>query len=101
MALLNTLLTCIVILAVKTKSLLLFYVLFESRIVPIAMIVYLYGYQPEKLQASLFLLLYTVAGSLPLLLFIIMGNFIIIGSLISIPITLGFIIKTPMYLLHS
>ena len=63
-----------VLMAIKTKSLLLFYVFFEFRIVPITLILFLFGYQPEKLQASLFLLLYTVVGSIPLLLFIVVGD---------------------------
>ena len=95
-------LTSLVILAIKTKSVLLFYAFFEIRILPITLILYLYGYQPEKLQASLFLLLYTVIRSLPLFFFIITCTFGIVSSaLISLPITLAFLVKTPMYLLHT
>ena len=86
----------------KTKSLLLFYVYFEASVLPITLILYLYGYQPEKLQASIFLLLYTVARSLPLLLVILLGVPDITSySFLALPLTLAFIVKSPMYLLHT
>jgi len=94
-------LAVLVILAFKTKSLLLFYVFFERSIIPISLIIWLYGYQPEKINAMFYLLLYTVAGRLPLLLFIIKDEIFFISSLvISLPVTLGFMVKTPIYLLH-
>lgn len=103
MAVLFSMLSYAVALALKTKSWLLFYVFFEFRIIPITLIIFIYGYQPEKLHASIFFILYTVAGRLPLLLFIIYNNtsFNLTTSLISLPITLGFIVKTPLFLLHS
>jgi NADH:ubiquinone oxidoreductase subunit 4 (subunit M) len=104
--LLNVLLSSVVILCIKTKSLLIFYIFFELRVIPITLIVFLFGYQPEKLQASLFLLIYTVVRRLPLLLFIVTHerhHFITIvrSVIISVPITMGFIVKTPMFLLHT
>jgi len=91
-----------VLLSLKTKTLLLFYAFFEFSIVPITMIVFQYGYQPEKLQASISLLLYTVVGRLPLLLFIILFHtWGYTRTLLAIPITLAFMIKTPLYLLHA
>jgi len=45
-----------------------FYILFELSLLPTLFIVLLYGYQPEKLRAGQYLLLYTVLASLPLLL---------------------------------
>jgi len=45
-----------------------FYILFEVSLLPTLFIVLLYGYQPEKLRAGQYLLLYTVLASLPLLL---------------------------------
>lgn len=102
MALLMVVLTSRVLLAIKTKSLLLFYVFFELRVIPITLIVFLFGYQPEKLRASFSLLLYTVVSSLPLLLYIIYWDITYItSSFLAIPITLGFIVKTPMYLFHT
>ena len=48
-----------------------FYVFFEVRLIPTLLMVLLYGYQPEKLTATIYLLIYTVSSSLPLLLLII------------------------------
>ena len=44
-----------------------FYILFERSLLPTLLIILLFGYQPEKLQAGQYLLLYTVLASLPLL----------------------------------
>ena len=94
-------LTFIILLSMKTKSIILFYIFFEIRVIPITIIVFLYGYQPEKLHASYALLIYTVVSRLPLLLFIVFKPFnFISSSLLSVPITLVFIVKSPIYLLH-
>lgn len=45
-----------------------FYILFEMSLLPTLFIVLLFGYQPEKLRAGQYFLLYTVLASLPLLL---------------------------------
>ena len=103
LAQLNILLFSRVLLCIKTKSLLLFYIFFELSVLPITLIVFLFGYQPEKLRASLSLLLYTVVSGLPLLLFILYmkSPIFIASSMMAMPITLRFIVKTPMYLLHT
>ena len=91
-----------VILSIKTKSVFLFYIFFEVRAIPMALIIFIYGYQPEKLQAALFFLIYTVSSGLPLLLFLVTNSkYFISNSLIRIAITLRFIVKTPIYLLHT
>ena len=102
LSLLNFLLTATVLIAIKTKSKLLFYICFEARVIPITLIVLYYGYQPEKLQASIFLLIYTVVSSLPLLLYIIKVSHDFVRTiLLTVPITLVFIVKTPLFLLHT
>jgi len=50
-----------------------FYVLFELSLLPTVGIVLLFGYQPEKLGAGRYLLLYTALRSLPLLLMFIVS----------------------------
>ena len=96
-----------VILAIKTKSTLIFYAFFELSVVPITLIVFMFGYQPEKLRACLHLVLYTVVSSIPLLLFmIIIGEafinlYPIHNCLSALPITLCFMVKSPMYVLHT
>ena len=97
-------LTCIsFFLSSKTLT---FYILFEIRLIPTLFIVFLYGYQPEKLQASIYLLLYTVLSSLPLLLLFINSSphlRLFSGSStlwFGLIIRLGFMVKTPIYLVH-
>lgn len=83
-----------------------FYFLFEMSIPPTLFIVLLYGYQPEKLSARSYLLLYTVLSSLPLLLILLVFPsylyWIEISSSLMVVFgcTLGFMVKTPLYLLH-
>ena len=95
------LLSICVLLAFKTKSLFCFYLFYEFRVVPITLIIFLYGYQPEKIQASLSLLIYIVRRRLPLLLFLLTDKLTFVSSYLTIPMTLGFMVKTPLYLLHT
>jgi len=48
-----------------------FYFLFEISIIPLLIIIIIWGYQPERLQASFYLIFYTVTASLPLLVSIL------------------------------
>jgi len=45
-----------------------FYFMFEASLIPILLIILGWGYQPERLQAGIYIIIYTVAASLPLLL---------------------------------
>lgn len=45
-----------------------FYFFFESSLIPIVLIILGWGYQPERLIAGVYLMFYTLFGSLPLLL---------------------------------
>ena len=71
LTLLFSVLMAVVFLSIKTKALIGFYIFYEISVIPVIIIILLYGYQPEKLMASLFLVIYTVVRSLPLFLFII------------------------------
>lgn len=57
----------ILIVAFRTSSILSFYIFFEASLIPTFLLVLGWGYQPERLQAGLYLLLYTITASLPLL----------------------------------
>ena len=104
-------LSCVVLLIViiiffLTEKSITFYVFFELRLIPTLIMVFLFGYQPEKLQASMYLLLYTVFSSLPLLLVFIRNNLymrhmghINVWWYVTV-ITLGFRVKTPLYIVH-
>ena len=88
------------------RKTIVFYILFELSLIPTLFIVFFFGYQPEKLQASIYLLIYTVMSSLPLLLlFINSSSYLIYFSTrlvnwFGLVISLGFIVKTPIYLVH-
>lgn len=56
----------------SVKNIFLFYLIFELRLIPTFFIVIYWGYNPERLRAALFILMYTIMISLPLLLFIIL-----------------------------
>lgn len=45
-----------------------FYIFFEASLIPTFLLVIGWGYQPERLQARMYLMLYTITASLPLLL---------------------------------
>ena len=83
-----------------------FYRLFEVSLLPTLLIIMLYGYQPEKLQAGQYLLLYTVLASLPLL-FSLLTLECYLGwqtpgtySFLGVTLTLSFMVKSPLYLVH-
>ena len=96
----------VVILFFLSKKILAFYILFELRLIPTLLMVFFFGYQPEKLRAAIYLLIYTVFSSLPLLLLFLNLS----GYLLFLPsapafwlagfLTLGFMVKTPIYLVH-
>ena len=48
-------------------GLLSFYIFFESRLIPTLFLILGWGYQPERVQAGIYLLFYTLLASLPLL----------------------------------
>lgn len=83
------------------------YASFEMSLFPLTLLLVLFGYQPEKFQASLALLAYTIIGSLPLLIFVsshLSSPISVLSSLggyTSFVISLAFFIKSPLYLLHS
>nr|WHM51558.1 NADH dehydrogenase subunit 4 [Neotermes castaneus] len=90
-----------------------FYLFFESSLIPTVFIILGWGYQPERLQAGLYLLFYTLLASLPMLV----GIFYVYGALFSTSLFLlwgsgflnsffyfcmifAFLISMPMFLVH-
>nr|YP_009184214.1 NADH dehydrogenase subunit 4 [Naesiotus nux]ALO20566.1 NADH dehydrogenase subunit 4 [Naesiotus nux] len=63
---------CIILVcAFSVENLFLFYFLFELSLLPTLYLIISWGYQPERLQAGSYMMLYTVGASLPLLMFIL------------------------------
>lgn len=61
----------VLLLAFSIKQIFLFYVSFEISLLPITFMILGYGYQPERVSAGTYIIIYTVAGSMPLLFIII------------------------------
>lgn len=92
-----------------------FYFFFEASLIPTMLIIWGWGYQPERLQAGVYFLFYTIAASLPLLLvlvfiyknygrlaFIVMReNFFKNTSFfIFLCLVLAFLVKIPIFFVH-
>nr|UYL27205.1 NADH dehydrogenase subunit 4 [Alectorobius amblus] len=88
-----------------------FYLLFESVLIPIVLMIVGWGNQPERLQAGIYMLFYTLGGSLPLLLFLLSLNeslSIFYSMWLKVEITsvyffmgiVGFLVKMPMFFVH-
>jgi len=106
----------ILIMCFNTSHTIYFYILFEASLVPTTLLIILWGYQPERIQARIYLIIYTVVASLPLLIIIIL----IIGTskhqsiaypFIATPhtlnplpmyliLSLAFLVKLPLFLVH-
>lgn len=69
-AMLTLLLVCLVF-RFLAKNFLTFYIFFEFSLIPLLGLIVGWGYQVERVQASFYLILYTVVGSLPLLFVIL------------------------------
>nr|APB02773.1 NADH dehydrogenase subunit 4 [Hycleus cichorii] len=55
-------------LAFSAINLFVFYVFFEASLIPTLMLIVGWGYQPERLQAGIYMLFYTVFASLPMMI---------------------------------
>jgi len=99
---LNLTLMIILVLCFNINSIISFYVWFEASLIPTLLIISLWGYQPERIQAGIYLIIYTITASLPILiLFIIIYNnsssMLISSSIIEFPINVNstvFLINT-------
>nr|YP_009519812.1 NADH dehydrogenase subunit 4 [Trichogramma ostriniae]AOM68245.1 NADH dehydrogenase subunit 4 [Trichogramma ostriniae] len=58
------------ILSFYSMNYFIFYIFFEMSLVPTFILIMGWGYQPERLNASMFMLLYTLFSSLPLMILI-------------------------------
>jgi len=91
----------------STFSLLVFFIMYELSLFPVCLLVILFGYQPEKIKAMFYLLLYTVVCSAPFLYSsVLLGCSVVCGfaSLFpyaSVLVCLSFMVKSPLYTLHS
>ena len=112
----SVLLILVLVLAFNTSSMIIFYIWFEASLIPTLLIILMWGYQPERMQARIYLMIYTISASLPILICFIniyyMRGSIIIrfcqtslsfcsqASIFFLFLILGFLVKLPIYLSH-
>nr|URX54144.1 NADH dehydrogenase subunit 4 [Glyptotermes sp. 15 AB-2022a]URX54157.1 NADH dehydrogenase subunit 4 [Glyptotermes sp. 15 AB-2022a]URX54196.1 NADH dehydrogenase subunit 4 [Glyptotermes sp. 15 AB-2022a] len=90
-----------------------FYLFFESSLIPTVFLILGWGYQPERLQAGIYLLFYTLLASLPMLVSIIyvygllysVNFYLLVGSyfysnLFYFCMIFAFLVSMPMFLVH-
>jgi len=97
----------------STSNFLVYYIAFERTLIPIFLLILGWGYQPERVSASYFLLFYTLLASLPLLLriiwidsfnlsldFFLLSSLELNNSILFLSLSLAFFVKIPAYLGH-
>ena len=98
----------------RRVGLLYFYIFFESRLIPTLFLMLGWGYQPERVQAGIYLLFYTLLTPLPLLvgiifvydslgslcLFLLCGNDSLVGGLFYVCMVFSFLVKMPIFIVH-
>nr|YP_003359200.1 NADH dehydrogenase subunit 4 [Ognevia longipennis]ACF71049.1 NADH dehydrogenase subunit 4 [Ognevia longipennis] len=97
----------------SSLSLLSFYIFFEASLIPTLLLILGWGYQPERLQAGIYLIFYTLVASLPLLFcifnvynyintlyFPLLFDFGSYYLLFYVFMILAFLVKMPMFLFH-
>nr|QTC08157.1 NADH dehydrogenase subunit 4 [Parachauliodes japonicus] len=99
-------------LSFSSMSLFGFYLFFESSLIPTLILILGWGYQPERLQAGIYLLFYTLFASLPMLISILFignenslymymfNNYEYMSWIFYLSMIFAFLVKMPMFLVH-
>nr|YP_010164368.1 NADH dehydrogenase subunit 4 [Scyra compressipes]QRM82006.1 NADH dehydrogenase subunit 4 [Scyra compressipes] len=111
-----SLLACLLV-AFSSTEYMMFYISFEASLIPTLILILGWGYQPERIQAGVYMLFYTLFFSLPLLGSLLLLNFLDGGlsmklencfnfnsdymiSFWYIFTIMAFLVKLPMYSFH-
>nr|QLY89784.1 NADH dehydrogenase subunit 4 [Empis tessellata] len=97
----------------SSMNLFMFYLFFESSLIPTMFLILGWGYQPERLQAGMYLLFYTLLASLPMLVaifylyndlnslnFYLMSIALYNYDFLYLAMIFAFLVKMPMFLVH-
>nr|YP_011036649.1 NADH dehydrogenase subunit 4 [Xestocephalus ishidae]WRK21253.1 NADH dehydrogenase subunit 4 [Xestocephalus ishidae] len=96
----------------SVTNMFLMYLFFEFSLIPLLMLIFGWGYQPERFFAGFYLLLYTLFASLPLLLIILYlynlyGSFFYdfnygfsLSFFFHFCLIFAFLVKFPMFMVH-
>jgi len=105
------------------SNFILFYYFFEARLIPTLYVIMGWGYQPERLQAGIYFIIYTLFISLPLLFCLVFMNYRFKGLLMwdclllkfsmvnivgvrilnfffLVVLVMAFLIKLPIFIVH-
>nr|YP_010437817.1 NADH dehydrogenase subunit 4 [Neurobasis chinensis]UTB53949.1 NADH dehydrogenase subunit 4 [Neurobasis chinensis] len=110
----NLFLLIFLILTFSSTNFLMFYIFFESSLIPTFFLILGWGYQPERVQAGIYLFFYTLFASLPLLVCIFSFYFLaltlniymfpflhfLIGPYMYFGMIIAFLVKLPMFMFH-
>lgn len=101
------------ILTFSRMNLFIFYLFFERSLIPTLFLILGWGYQPERLQAGIYLLFYTLLVSLPILVgifylynrlgtlnFYLLRNYLFNYEILYFSLILAFLVKIPIFLVH-
>nr|URW97633.1 NADH dehydrogenase subunit 4 [Lysmata sp. 1 LQZ-2020] len=106
------------VLTFSCMDFLLFYVFFEMSLIPTFILILGWGYQPERMQAGIYMMFYTLFASLPLLMSLMSlysyngslemsvswsgpsGLSPLVGSIWYFCSVLAFVVKLPVYTVH-
>nr|YP_009941984.1 NADH dehydrogenase subunit 4 [Syrphus vitripennis]QOC71055.1 NADH dehydrogenase subunit 4 [Syrphus vitripennis]WCJ53299.1 NADH dehydrogenase subunit 4 [Syrphus vitripennis] len=97
----------------SSMNMFLFYLFFECSLIPTLLLILGWGYQPERLQAGMYLLFYTLLVSLPMLVaifyiynnyntmnFYLINNYNMNYMILYFSLIFSFLVKMPMFLVH-
>nr|WDS80471.1 NADH dehydrogenase subunit 4 [Nanhaipotamon longhaiense] len=114
--LVNLILLMALMITFSSISYLIFYISFEMSLIPTLILILGWGYQPERIQAGIYMLFYTLTLSLPLLVCLLSiyynkGSLIMMMNKLSMDnsymmsvwymfVVLAFLVKLPMYMFH-
>nr|ARO47940.1 NADH dehydrogenase subunit 4 [Rapisma sp. 1 NS-2017] len=95
----------------SSMNLFYFYLFFEMSLIPVLFLIIGWGYQPERIQAGIYLMFYTLLASLPMLVgifFLYKDNSLIYyfldkkfnNYLFYMIMIFAFLVKMPMFLVH-
>nr|UAJ48127.1 NADH dehydrogenase subunit 4 [Cybister japonicus] len=96
-----------------SMNLFMFYLFFESSLIPTLLLIMGWGYQPERLQAGIYLLFYTLFASLPMMIcifyfdykystlsFFFFSDYYMFNIYMFLCMIFAFLVKMPMYMVH-
>nr|AML25865.1 NADH dehydrogenase subunit 4 [Staphylinidae sp. BMNH 1274173] len=98
--------------AFSSHNMFMFYLFFEMSLIPTLILIVGWGYQPERIQASSYLLFYTMLASLPMMIFMFyynninfsitmfFFNFKVDSVIMFMFMNFVFMVKMPMYFVH-